>query len=790
VVVQTGGHVRLLRQPFYSPLPRLPEQLQARDHIAALYLAPEFLQPGTSPDPLTDVYALGCLLYELVSGRPPFQAETIEQLMAAHATQRIAPLDQLVSAPAALTEVVSFMTAKCRELRFQDMTEVMDKLSVFVPSGIRQTTPSSRATESYYLAHLESKASSLPHHLVPQLARPEAVALPPPSPAPPSASSSAAPLAAHAPAEPRRQANGPAQRDETARGFAAEPVLVVPRTELSSTLRRPRRPARRRAPLIGALAMAALVALLWFLQLRGSQPQTTPPTDEAKAPSDTDASLGKKRDTARPVEPQRDVTESTIPVTLVDDDGRTLWMSPTEADPIDLSLTPPGTQLFVHVRLAALLASPEGTAALRALGPDFARLQDSFLNSMGLQPAQVERLLLAFTSRDGDAPQMTAVLQLSADARQRVWDGTDQRIDRPNGQLGQLAAATVFFPAAASELLVLGDRDRVEEVCGATGPPPMRREIEMLRRASDAERHVTLLVAPNFLADDGRSLMDGPAQPLRQPLIEFLGDSARAASFSIHLATEGTYLELRWIAAVDDPPAHIAADRRRQVEGLPERVNDVLGRLPIDPYWQPLAIRLPLMVSFLGQHVRTGVEGPMVVLNAVLPPGAATNLVLAIELALSSSTSLASRERPTGTAPASLSIDQLLAQPTSLVIQQQSLEGVVEELAGTVRQQTGNRDFSIHIVGKDLQLDGITRNQQIRDLRLAAQPLRAILTELVRRANPKPVTDPRQPGQKLVWVVSPTDAAGILITTRSAVSEKGWTLPNEFVAAAGSTGLE
>jgi WD40 repeat protein/tRNA A-37 threonylcarbamoyl transferase component Bud32 len=93
------------------------------------YLAPEQALDARSADTRSDIYSLGCTLYFLLSGSPPYIGDTLAQVLLKHQMEEPAPLAQKRSdIPPGLEAVLRRMMAKKPEARFQTPAEVAQAL--------------------------------------------------------------------------------------------------------------------------------------------------------------------------------------------------------------------------------------------------------------------------------------------------------------------------------------------------------------------------------------------------------------------------------------------------------------------------------------------------------------------------------------------------------------------------------------------------------------------------------------------------------------------------------------
>jgi DNA-binding CsgD family transcriptional regulator len=98
-----------------------------------LYIAPEIFE-GQPADPRTDLYAVGILLYELLTGQPPFGGTGLTTLLAQILnTSVLPPSTQVDGLPAALDEFVVNLLAKAPDGRYTTAQAAITALDALIP---------------------------------------------------------------------------------------------------------------------------------------------------------------------------------------------------------------------------------------------------------------------------------------------------------------------------------------------------------------------------------------------------------------------------------------------------------------------------------------------------------------------------------------------------------------------------------------------------------------------------------------------------------------------------------
>ena len=104
------------------------------------YMAPEQFFDARSVDARADLYSVGAMLYELLSGRLPFDAESYAHLIVKVRTEQAPPLNQIApQVPLALAQVVMVGLAKEPLQRWQTAREFSRRAALCVgPAAARE----------------------------------------------------------------------------------------------------------------------------------------------------------------------------------------------------------------------------------------------------------------------------------------------------------------------------------------------------------------------------------------------------------------------------------------------------------------------------------------------------------------------------------------------------------------------------------------------------------------------------------------------------------------------------
>ncbi len=114
------------------------------------YMSPEQIDAGPI-DARTDLYALGLLLYEMISGEPPFKSASPRELLNLQCTAEPPPFPEDIEAPAGVCDLVFELLAKAPDERPRSAEDVLAALAPFRVNKKRSktdATPSSKRARS------------------------------------------------------------------------------------------------------------------------------------------------------------------------------------------------------------------------------------------------------------------------------------------------------------------------------------------------------------------------------------------------------------------------------------------------------------------------------------------------------------------------------------------------------------------------------------------------------------------------------------------------------------------
>jgi serine/threonine-protein kinase len=100
------------------------------------YMSPEQLRASRDVDQRTDIWALGAILYELLTGSVPFPASTLTQLTAMVISEPPRPIEQLrQDLPDALRAIINKCLEKKADDRFQSVADLAAALAAHAPAS-------------------------------------------------------------------------------------------------------------------------------------------------------------------------------------------------------------------------------------------------------------------------------------------------------------------------------------------------------------------------------------------------------------------------------------------------------------------------------------------------------------------------------------------------------------------------------------------------------------------------------------------------------------------------------
>jgi eukaryotic-like serine/threonine-protein kinase len=143
VLLRRKDHVAKVTDFGIAKLPDEADRQQTRGIIGSLwYMSPEQVTGRRDLDQRVDIYALGILLYQMLTGRVPFDAESDYDIMRMHAE---APMPRVAAlradVPAGVDDLIQKACTKDRALRFQSCEALGAAVARLLSGPPRATLP-------------------------------------------------------------------------------------------------------------------------------------------------------------------------------------------------------------------------------------------------------------------------------------------------------------------------------------------------------------------------------------------------------------------------------------------------------------------------------------------------------------------------------------------------------------------------------------------------------------------------------------------------------------------------
>ena len=128
------------------------------------YISPEQIE-GNPVDERTDIYGLGAVAYEMVTGAKPFRAETVKGLLDLHLNQDIPdPADLVPDLPDELRRFIMKAGRSNPDRRYQNVAQVLEEIR---PLAMRIRSDGSRfsrkAEDDEHCPDVQGRGSTGPH---------------------------------------------------------------------------------------------------------------------------------------------------------------------------------------------------------------------------------------------------------------------------------------------------------------------------------------------------------------------------------------------------------------------------------------------------------------------------------------------------------------------------------------------------------------------------------------------------------------------------------------------------